>query len=81
MPIKNYDIEKIKFKTFKPPKEKRKIRWFWNNWRWLEFWYTYTHNGIWGPGGRSYKTFRTSRLSLIISILAFLLMLAILIWK
>lgn len=75
MPIKNPDIEKIKFKPFKYPKEKKRIKWFWNNWRWVDFWYDQTFNGIYGPSGRTYFHFRTGKLALIISIITLILIL------
>lgn len=76
---KSKEINKLNFKTtpFKPPKIRKPIRWFWKRWWWIDFWYDQTHNGIWGPGGRTYYSFRTGKLALIISIIAFIMVLTI----
>lgn len=56
--VKEKEAKPINFKPVNFDKLNKKlnrkpIRWFWKHWRWREFWYSYTWNGIIGPGSRS----------------------------
>ena len=42
---------------------------------WDKLWYSYTSNGIWGPGSVSYRKFKKQNLTLVISIITFILVL------
>jgi len=63
----------VNFDKLNKKLNKKPIRWFWNSWRWIDYWYDRTSNGIYGPGGRTYLHFRTGKLALIISIIALII--------
>lgn len=51
---------------------KRNLRYIWKYYileKIIEFFYESHSNGIYGPGSRSHKTFKTGNLALVISIL------------
>ena len=77
--FKNVDWSKMKTKTNPSRLRKIYLRLFGMGTLWDKMFYSYTHNGIWGPGHRSYRHLKTGNVALAISILCLILIIILII--